>query len=84
MNIKKIKENTMKIMLYSFIHYLNDELSKDLNQEELDDLANIVFNGMTNSLYPEDALIWNEEIFKIANHKHDILKDIYNTLGWNK
>lgn len=84
MNWEKAKKSTMKIMLQSFIYYLNEVISEDFSEEELDTIANFTFNVMTNSLYPDTALMWNEEIFRLAekSNKEQTIKDIYSVIGW--
>ena len=86
--IDKAKQLTMNLMLKSFIHYLNNVLGEGLTEEEKNDVANVIFNVMTNSLQPDVACMWNDEIFKIIEKHMDdydnVLEDIYKDLGWNK
>jgi len=86
-NFNKAQRIAMKIMLKSFIYYLNEKLKDDLTEKEKDKLANTIFNVMTNSLKPVAAIYWNEEIFNIAERgedKHEVLEEIYSELGWDK
>ncbi|MFW6226335.1 MAG: hypothetical protein ACOC3V_05210 [bacterium] len=79
MNLEKAKEATMGILLQSFIYYLNEVLSEDFSKQELEYIANTVFNVMTNSLDPESSYYWNECIF--GNVKKSV-QDIFNDIGW--
>ena len=91
MDFDKAKNATMKIILQSFVYYINEVLSEDFNEEELEKIMNVVLNVMTNSLYPDTALMWNNAIFnkiklikeyenKIEQKK--VMEEIFQELGW--
>ena len=92
MDYEKAKNATMKIMLQSFVYYVNEVISEDFTEEEQERLVNIVFNVMTNSLYPDTSLMWNNAIFSTVKQikeydekmeKKETIDLIYSELGWN-
>ena len=80
---KKAQNQTLRFVLNSIVYYVNmiDELSED----EKENLLNVIFNIMTNSLNPDAAYEFNQAIFSLSEsiREYDMEK-IYDIIGWSK
>lgn len=61
---KFYQEKALKYILLSLIH--NTNLMPGLNEEQREELLNSVFNIMLNSLNPDAAVTWNEQILSLS------------------
>lgn len=61
---KFYQEKAFKYMLLSLIH--NTNLMPGLNEEQREELLNSVFNITLNSLNPDAAITWNEQILSLS------------------
>lgn len=78
MNIEK---KTLHFVLNSIVYYVN--IIPELNEKEKENLLNIIFNIMTNSLKPDAAIEFNEAIFSLSKSiKEYDMKKIYDIIGW--
>lgn len=82
---KFYQEKAFKYMLLSLIH--NTNLMPGLNEEQREELLNSVFNITLNSLNPDAAITWNEQILSLSKSAKtqqgvqdvmDILKQDFN------
>lgn len=75
---KEVEEKTMEFILLSLIHHVN---TLEITSDEREDVLNIVFNVLSNSLYPDARLYFNEAIFdKVEKIKKMDEGNIDNTL----
>jgi len=65
---KDKQKKTLRYTLLSIIHHTNSMTGFSDENKEI--LLNNVFNIILNSLKPDAAIIWNDEIFRISMPKH--------------
>jgi len=77
---KFYQEKAFKYILFSLIN--NTNLMPDLNEDQKEELLNSLFNIMLNSLNPDAAITWNEEILNMSKtaKTQQNLEDIKNIL----
>ena len=86
MNWDKAQKATAKIMMYSLVSWVNQ--LETFDEEEKENVINMVFNVLNNSLKPDMALIFSETILNVAETnwqtKQDVLKLVMEQLNWNE
>ena len=87
MDWKQAEKATFKIVLYSIVDCVNG--FQTFSDEEKENLLNIIFNVLTNSLNPDAALALNNLLFEAAENikksRHDKekqMKVIFDQLNW--
>jgi len=61
---KFYQEKAFKYILLSLVH--NTNLMPGLNEEQKEELINSMFNIVLNSLNPDAAITWNEQILDMS------------------
>jgi len=77
---KFFQEKAFKYILFSLIR--NTNLMPELNEDQREELLNSVFNIMINSLNPEAAIVWNEQILDMSKtaKTQQSIEDVKNIL----
>ncbi len=77
---KYYQERALRYILNAIVNTSNQ--LPDFTEDQKEDVINSVFNIMLNSLEPEAAIVWNEEILsfsetlKSKNNVNDIMNQI--------
>lgn len=86
MNFEKAQRATAKILIYSLAAWTNQ--LQTFSQEEKEQILNLVYNVLTNSMKPDMALIFNDSLFDLAGaidlEKEEAINQIFDQLNWNK
>lgn len=78
----KLKQSTMDFMLTAVVNHVSNVLDDELTNEQQEQLLNLIFNVMTNSLEPDARLYWNEAIFdKVEKAQAASSEDIFKQMG---
>ena len=65
---ERYQQKVLKFTLSSIVTNVN---GLDMTDEEKENLLNIVFNILLNSLNPDAAIVWNEEILSLTSMVKD-------------
>lgn len=84
-----LKQSTMDFVLISVINQVSNELDDELTNDQQEQLLNLIFNIMTNSLLPDARLYWNEAIFKkveyaLEKKSEKATNDILREMGFER
>ena len=79
----KLKQSTMDFMLTAVVNHVSNVLDDELTNEQQEQLLNLIFNVMTNSLLPDARLYWNEAIFdRVEKAQAANTEDIMKKMGF--